>query len=165
MAFFFGTESVRKSAGVQAIPTGSGRPTGCAVPRCRPGALVQPIQPLLAAKPSRVQRCHADHASSAHGSLRRDRPSGCKTRASVPLLPLWWLPWWIAASIPRAVGASICSSRSLGAKRPIEIQNKRRSRILSGRNRNPNPKCPGLFGKVGEGCIPHNSPIFFQKFL
>jgi len=24
------------------------------------------------------------------------------TRASVALLSLWWLPWWIAASLPRA---------------------------------------------------------------
>jgi len=56
-----------------------------------------------------------------------------------------------SGSMPRAVGASICLFRFLGAQRPIEIQNERRSRISfpvgTGNRIRSAPACSARWGR------------------
>ena len=133
-------------------------------PRCRPGVWHSPFNPSLLPNLHRFSG-----AMPTTPAARTDRYAVTGHQAAdtgVGAPP--------ASLVAPLVGSGLHPSRrrrldlffrSLGAKRPIEIQNKRRSRILSGRNRNPNPKWPALFGKVGEGYIPHNSPYIFFKIL
>ncbi len=164
MAFFFGTESVRKSARAQAIPTGLQPPVFVPFRGAALGCGAAHSTPLCcqtfkgSAVPCRPRQQRA-RIVTPRQAIR------LKTRALVPLLPLWWLPWWIAASIPRAVGASICSFVPSARSALLKFKTNGEAAFFQVGTGIRIRSAPACSERWGRGAYPTISLYFFKNFL
>jgi len=104
-----------------------------------------------------------------HAAARRARRSLTGLRAAdrgrcLPSCRPWWLSWWIAASIPRAVGASIWVFLPRRVAPSIDSQQTAKPHAF-GWIGNRFRSGPPFFRSGGRVIYLVNPPIFFAKFL